>query len=253
MVLKGNRRPIRGRLYGGRIGVLALTFVFVAMLFSHVSAGASAANRVSLRATPQLIGAAGGRVTLRVTVHSATLQDCAFGSKPHIPGFTATVNCSNRTVIRSGVVGRNHGPARTIYLFVGLSSLGGHDVVVHQAGEASTTTTTSTTSTTSTTTTTTIPDNLVIENFSGNFTYSEVGFTTTQSETLNWSWTNGNGDYSTGFLLYNAWTSTDLVSYEVVPPNTPSGVTGGNGSITIPAGTYDLDIECIGPWLITIS
>jgi len=110
-----------------------------------------------------------------------------------------------------------------------------------------------TTTTTEPTTTTTVGKNVVIENFSGNFTYSEVPFTTTVPETLVWAWTNTNGDYASGFLLYNSYTDQTLVSFDVHATNTPNALPGGNGSITIPPGTYWLDITDVGPWTIAIS
>jgi hypothetical protein len=80
-----------------------------------------------------------------------------------------------------------------------------------------------------------------------------VPFTTTVPETLVWAWTNTNGDYASGFLLYNSYTDQTLVSFDVHATNTPNALPGGNGSITIPPGTYWLDITDVGPWTIAIS
>lgn len=243
------------------LGVVAVTSFSLAQPIS----GASTTLRAAVRGTVS-IGASGGTVTMRVLVHGA--KSCRYTADPDVSGFAGAARCTNGAFTRTGILAPNIGAKRYVELNVNVvSGTKSHWLawIIVQQGYASpstttttapgsTTTTSPTTTTITPTTTTTLGKNVVIENFSGNFTVSEVPFTTKVSETLVWSWTNNNGDYATGFKLFNAYTNQTLVSYDVpVVTNTPNAIPGGNGSITIPPGTYWLDISCAGPWHVTIS
>jgi hypothetical protein len=103
----------------GKLAVLAL---LLGGLFVP-AAGAAVRPTVSVAASPRSIGAAGGRLTLKVTVHGAT--SCSFSSTPAVVGFAGRVKCAGGTVSRSGVLGLNSGGARNVHLKVTASSSSG--------------------------------------------------------------------------------------------------------------------------------
>lgn len=107
----------------GKLAVLAL---LVAGLFIP-AAGAAVRPTLSVAASPRSIGAAGGRLTLKVSVHGST--SCLFSSTPAIVGFAGKVRCSGGTISRSGELGLNSGSARTVHLKVTASGSSGSATV----------------------------------------------------------------------------------------------------------------------------
>ena len=123
----------------------AALFLFLGLAQPVASASAP---RVSLSG-PSLITATTGRVTLRTTVHGATL--CKFSSSPTVGGFNGAVPCKTGTVIRTGTVGINTGASRSFTLTVRVT-IGGrakaYKWYVVQLGASGVTTTTRPTTTT---------------------------------------------------------------------------------------------------------